>query len=78
MGEVTSEDIKKDEEIFVNYGYGLNQAPEWYGEEYKKFQKEHPDMAAYTLEEEKKEDKDKNDKTPVEPDQMNVVVPWKF
>ena len=34
--------IKKDEEIFSNYGYEMKLAPKWYHDQYKKFAKENP------------------------------------
>ena len=30
MAIFAKEDIKKDDEIFVCYGYGMANAPEWY------------------------------------------------
>ena len=38
----TTVPIKQGEEIFVNYGFPMKDAPKWYRDMYKKFAKENP------------------------------------
>ena len=35
--------VKKDEELSCNYGYPADTHIPWFREEYKRFQREHPD-----------------------------------
>ena len=37
--------IKKDQELFVSYGYNMATAPKWYRELYKQYAKENPKKA---------------------------------
>ena len=37
--------MKKDEELFVHYGYPQRFAPKWYRELYKEFAKQNPEKA---------------------------------
>ena len=42
--------MKKDEELFVHYGYPQRFAPKWYRELYKEFAKQNPEKASKKLE----------------------------
>eukprot|EP00095_Tigriopus_kingsejongensis_P003382 maker-scaffold153_size302544-snap-gene-2.26 protein:Tk03382 transcript:maker-scaffold153_size302544-snap-gene-2.26-mRNA-1 annotation:"hypothetical protein BRAFLDRAFT_120570" len=41
---ITTQDIKKNDEYFANYGYGIKLDLPWFQELYKKFAREHPEL----------------------------------
>ena len=49
MSIVAKDDIEKDEEIFVSYGYGMAGAPEWYRHLWLQYLRYHRQSHIHTL-----------------------------